>query len=175
MIEAALVKMGLPISSFTMIQLKSMNQYEKLLIELGEQRYDSVAVKKEEEWSPLTNLLILSLTNAVILIIIHLIIKYCGFDEAVAKPFIEQIVSWLLNKDDSAQSSVQPGGQPSGQPEQQLPNLPPPSPFPFDLANGAAAMGSAFINNILSGVSSTPQAPTQAKPTQRKYTPAHEE
>lgn len=84
-IEFACIKMGLNISGYTMHQLKTMNKYEKYLIEMGEKNYYNEIMG--EQWSAEMNIIFLALINAVCLIVIKVLGDYLG--EHVATGIVE--------------------------------------------------------------------------------------
>lgn len=88
-IEAIGTKIGLNCSGYTYSQFKSMNKYERLLLELGEKYYQTGDGEINNDWPVEFNILFMALINAITFIIIKILADYLG--EGVAT----QIVDWM--------------------------------------------------------------------------------
>jgi hypothetical protein len=88
-IEAIGTKIGLNCSGYTYSQFKSMNKYERLLLELGEKYYQTGDSEINNDWPVEFNILFMALINAITFIIIKILADYLG--EGVAT----QIVDWM--------------------------------------------------------------------------------
>jgi hypothetical protein len=198
LIELFLTKIGLNIGGYTVAQMRSMNKYERLLIELGETNYRSAGVAGAEggaqsQWPVEFRLFFMALVNAVTFIVIKMLANYIG--EGMANTVVDALSSYLsgappqpgqvlfgssTNAGPVAATStgVQPGGPPL-----------PESNNPFgglDIASLLANFGSMFINGqrpAPPGVPATigaPAAPVRAPTSQGgagtpRFLPAYNE
>lgn len=95
-VELFCTKIGLNVAGYTTSQMKSMNKYEKLLIELGETNYKSTVAANgtvQSEWPIEIRILFMTLTNAVVFIIIKMLANSIG--EGVATNIVDGIFSYL--------------------------------------------------------------------------------
>jgi len=186
-IELFCSKLGLNIGGYTVSQMRSMNKYERLLIELGENSYKSSVVAGtnfQSSWPVEVRIFFLALVNAVTFIVIKMLANYIG--EGVATTIVDGLSSYLSG------SPPQPGqtlfgGSSSSFPEQQSSQGPIPGgqPVPqiggpfagLDVASLIGNLGSMFVNR-----SNQPSAPVpiqqplpQGATTPRRYAPAYEE
>jgi hypothetical protein len=91
-IELACTKMGLHIQGYTMSQFKSMNKYERLLLELGEKNYKT-SHSEMSDWPVEMNILFMALVNAVTFIVIKMLSEYINPD--MAEKIINMMTSFL--------------------------------------------------------------------------------
>lgn len=93
-IEIIGIKFGLDMSGYTMNQISSLEDYEYLLIELGENPYDSIA----EDWPPMVRIGVLSLINAAMFLLIKYLSGVIGPDMAKQlKGMVSQLMSGTGN------------------------------------------------------------------------------
>jgi hypothetical protein len=99
LIEWVCIKMGLDIGGYTMAQFKSMNKYERYLIELGEKNYNATYYN-DEKWPVEMNILYIALSQALLFIFIKKLAEYIG--EEFASKVINALSTVLAD-------DVQPG------------------------------------------------------------------
>ncbi len=112
---------GLNASGFTIYQFRAMNQYDALLIELGEKNMDS----RFDQWPVEMRIIILGLVHLVIFIIAQIFASWIGPNMA---PTIIGILQQLLTGPAVDSNGVPASGG-------------------FDFANMLANFGSAFVGN----------------------------
>jgi len=134
-IEWLCSRLGLPISGYTMMQLKAMNRYEKYLIKLGERYYTNM-VAEESNWPVEFDLLFVALINAILLIIVKLLCDYLNISNK-AEYLTDTLSSYLS------------GGQPMMSNDNSIPEVPqnPMNQFGnLDIPNLLSTFGNMFIN-----------------------------
>lgn len=99
LIEWVCIKMGLDIGGYTMAQFKSMNKYERYLIELGEKNYNA-SMYSDDKWPVEMNILYIALSQALLFIVIKKLAEYIG--EGMANTVIDALTKVLAD-------DVQPG------------------------------------------------------------------
>jgi hypothetical protein len=109
-IEFICIKIGLNVSGYTMSQFKSMNKYERLLLELGEKNYSSSLLNDNNDWPVEVNIIFMALVNAVVFIIIKVLAEYIG--EGFANTITEMMSTYLSGADPNP-GNILFGGQPS--------------------------------------------------------------
>lgn len=92
-IEFVCAKLGLNISGYTMLQLKTMNKYERLLIKLGERNYKYTS-SEESTWPVEFDLIFMALVNAIIFIFIKLVCDYLNMSNK-AEALTDYVSSYL--------------------------------------------------------------------------------
>lgn len=136
-IELVCSKLGLPISGYTMWQLKAMNRYEKYLIKLGERNYVHQAAE-ESTWPIEFDLIFVALINAILLIVIKLA---CDYLEIGSKAeYITDTISSYLSGGQA--QPVLPGNH--GLPE--VPQNPMNGLGNFDIPSLLSTFGTLFNN-----------------------------
>ena len=154
LIELFCIKIGLNVGGYTMAQMRSMNKYERLLIELGETNYKSAAADAasvQSNWPVEVRIFFMSLVNAITFIIIKMLASYIG--EGMATTIIDGLASYLSGAPPQpgqvlfggpAQPQAQPGVQgtaPGGNPLPQMGG-----PFGnIDIASMIGNLGSMFL------------------------------
>jgi hypothetical protein len=166
-IELFCTKIGLSIGGYTISQMRAMNKYERLLIELGEKSdRETVAATggAQSSWPVEVRLFFMALVNAVTFIIIKMLAGYIG--EGMATTVVDALSSYLSG------SPPQPGqvlfggpNTPNG-PADALPGgvMAPNAPNPmgnFDMASMIGSLGSMFLNGGLLGNTGGRSAPAQ--------------
>ena len=163
------IKIGLNIGGYTISQMKAMNRYQRLLIELGEINYKSSAeAAAKNNWSVEVRILFLALINAVAFILINMLAKFIG--EGTAKMIGDCISGFFAGE------TPQPGSLLFGGPEQQADS----SPLQgianqlggVDLSSIIANLGTAFLS---AQAKPSGQQQPAAKPQQQKFAPAYSE
>jgi hypothetical protein len=192
LIELFCTKIGLNIGGYTVAQMRSMNKYERLLVELGETNYKTSAaanggVPQQSSWPVEVRIFFMALVNAVTFIIIKMLANFIG--EGIATTIVDALSSYLSG------TPPQPGqvlfggsGQPSApvsQPSSVGPQPLPQSGGPFggvDIASLIGNLGSMFIRSQGSApapaASPQPtlgQAATAQPTTPRRFAPAYDE
>jgi hypothetical protein len=158
--------------------MRSMNKYERLLIELGEKNYQSNNTSEGSfnNWSPEVRIIFIALINAVTFIIIKMLASYIGED--MATTIIDGLSSYFSG------TPPQPGqvlfGTKSPTTSSRLPNLAPVpeargGPFGgIDIASLIGNLGSAFLKgqaqNPIQQNTTAPVAPQTPR-----YKPVYEE
>jgi len=188
-IELFCTKIGLNIGGYTVSQMRAMNKYERLLIELGETNYKAsiTEANSQSNWPVEIRIFFMALVNAVTFIIIKMLANYIG--ENMATTIIDGLSSYLSG------APPQPGqvlfggsNQTNEQPRSQGPS-PGGPPLPqmggafggIDIASLLGNLGSMFIrgqaptanNNthqVSPGTTAVPQTPTTPR-----YRPAYSE
>ncbi|CAH6420951.1 Hypothetical protein HVR_LOCUS1330 [uncultured virus] len=161
LIELFCTKIGLNIGGYTVAQMRSMNKYERLLIELGETNYKTSggAAAAQSSWPIEIRIFFMALVNAVTFIIIKMLAGYIG--EGMATTIVDGLSSYLSG------TPPQPGQVLFGGPSQAASGATPqngapgPGPMPqmggpfggIDVASLLGNLGSMFIRG---------QAPTAA-------------
>ena len=190
-IELACTKIGLNIGGYTVSQMRSMNKYERLLIELGETNYKSSATEAataQSSWPVEVRILFIALVNAVTFIIIKMLASYIG--EGMATTIVDGLSSYLSG------APPQPGQVLFGGPTQNniaapgssVPNAGP-SPLPqmggpfggLDIASMLANFGTNFIRGQAPTAGATAPAPIAQMaggpqtPNASRFAPAYAE
>lgn len=174
-IELVGSKLNLNIGGYTVTQMKSMNKYEKLLVELGESNYQqSLTANSRSDWPVEMRLLFVSLVNAVTFIIIKMLASYMG--EGIATTVIDGLASYFTGSPPQTGQALF-GSVPANPPNSGAPgpsDLPPigaaANPFGgMDVGSLMANLGDMFINGrglfaprAGSGASSSAAASTSA-------------
>jgi hypothetical protein len=188
-VEAVLTKMGLPIGGYTVMQLKSMNKYDQLLIELGETNYKSngsVSIM-QSNWPVEARLFFMALLNAVAFIIIKMLSNVIG--EGAAVPIIEGLMSFIAGTPPQPGQTLFGGPGASANPNQlpgPLPSLTPPNPMAgtpmagMDLASLIGSLGSMFLNGgrpnaAPAAAPTSASAPAASGNSAQRFAPAYEE
>jgi hypothetical protein len=199
LIELFCTKIGLNIGGYTVSQMRSMNKYERLLIELGETNYKSSGgeAASHSNWPVEVRIFFMALVNAVTFIIIKMLANYIG--ENMATTIVDGLSSYLSG------SAPQPGqvlfGGPSQSPQTtpqvpQGPQGPPPggAPLPqmggafggIDIASLLGNLGSMFIRGQMAPANNNNHAPAPAPvpsantavpqtPTTPRFRPAYDD
>jgi hypothetical protein len=193
LIELFCTKIGLNIGGYTVAQMRSMNKYERLLIELGETNYKASAAEAAaagSSWPVEVRIFFMALVNAVTFIIIKMLASYIG--EGMATTIIDGLSSYLSG------SPPQPGqvlfGGPAqstavgsqGPPAGGVPLPQTSSPFGgIDVPSMLANFGSMFIRGQSPMGGGAQPAPTAAPaattsvgpqtPTAPRFTPAYDD
>ena len=175
-IELTCTKIGLNAGGYTISQMSSMSKYERLLIELGETKYQETGGvgTGQNSWSPEVRLLFMSMVNALTFIIVKTLSSYIG--EGIANSIVDALSSYLSG------SPPQPGqtlfggptdnamaagaAQPSVQP---MPDMSNPLGG-LDIASLIGNLGSMFIGRG-GNTSSAPAANPDPIPTGGAQTP----
>jgi hypothetical protein len=121
LIEAFCTKIGLDVGGYTTTQMKSMNKYERLLIELGETNYKTKTTDQngtivENHWPVELRLIFTSLVNVVAFIIIKMLANVLG--EGVANTIVDSLGSLFSGTTPAPSQSL--FGGPSQQAETQV-------------------------------------------------------
>ena len=194
LIELFCTKIGLNIGGYTVAQMRSMNKYERLLIELGENSYkSSVAaggVGAQSSWPVEVRIFFMALVNAVTFIIIKMLAGYIG--EGMATTIVDGLSSYLSGAPPQPGQVLFGGPQgsaPDGRPQPQGP-LPGGQPVPemsgpfggLDVTSLIANLGSMFIRGQGPGAAAAPPAQPSPSPsvipqgpTTPRFRPAYEE
>ena len=94
-IELVCVKFGLDAGGFTIAQMNSMNKYEVLLVELGENSFQvSGTADFTSKWPIEMRILFLSLGNVVLTIIVKTLAKWVG-SESLASSAVELLTAFV--------------------------------------------------------------------------------
>lgn len=184
-IELFCTKIGLNIGGYTVAQMRSMNKYERLLIELGETSYKASGgpAAAQSSWSPEIRILFMALVNAVTFIIIKMLASYIG--EGMATTIVDALSSYVSG------TPPQPGTMLFGGPSQTpgASTAAPPA-GPSALPNIGGAFGGIDIASLIGNLGSTflrGQNPVSAQaaqpstaggfgtPTTPRYVPAYDE
>lgn len=176
-IEFFCIKIGLNIGGYTVVQMKSMNKYERLLMELGESNHKETAVEVKSNWPVEIRIIFMALVNAVMFIIIKMLASFIGDDNA--NKVVDTLSSYLSG------TPIQPGqlfggnGNNQPQPSGQVPGG---QPVPentlggFDVVSLIGTIGNMVLsgqkplaNNapVNNNVPTTPNTP--------KFRPAYDE
>ena len=114
LIELFCTKIGLKVGGYTLSQMRAMNKYEQLLIELGETKYKVDVVtgvaSEQSDWPIEARIFFTALVNAVTFIIIKMVADYIG--EGMADTIVNAIASYVTG------STAQPGQVLFGGPQQ---------------------------------------------------------
>jgi len=166
-IEVFVIKaLGIDIKGYAISQIKIMNRYDQLLVELGEKYY----IQGPSNWPTEIKIIIMASVNAIIFVVVKYLAKYIGGDAAAAP--IHAAINHFLG--DSMNSS--PGVDEFGIPV--VPGTQNAAPNANDLGSTLTGLMSGNNNNgfdlqgLMTGFSSllnnngTPQGPT-APPTRR--------
>ena len=195
LIELFCTKIGLNIGGYTVTQLRSMNKYERLLIELGETNYKTSAVGgggAQSNWPVEVRIFFMALVNAVTFIIIKMLANYIG--EGMATTIVDSLSSYLsgtppqpgqtlfggpAQTTTAAQPTTQ-GPAPGGQPLPQMGG-----PFGgIDVASLLGNIGSMFIrgqgpttttNNVAPAAHPATSVSGPQTPTTPRFHPAYDE
>lgn len=185
LIELFCTKIGLKIGGYTVSQMRSMNKYEQLLIELGETKYKNDAatgqMTGQSDWPVEVRIFYTALVNAVVFIVIKMVADYIG--EGMADTIVNALASYVTG------SPSQPGQTLFGGP--QTPTTATIAPMPniggggggllgnLDIPSLIANIGSSFIGGQAPRASNTPQTPAApaVNNTQSagRFRPAYEE
>jgi len=97
-------KAGLNITGYAQSQMNSMSKYEKLLIELGENKYKETSavsggVVQQSQWPVELRLLGVALLNALIFIIVRTCVSYLGMDANV----VQQVLGFFSGQNSNPQ------------------------------------------------------------------------
>jgi hypothetical protein len=151
-IEVICIKwLGLNASGYTISQLRRMNTYERLLIELGERNYGVGT----STWPIEVRIAFVALTNAVVFIAVKTLASFLGEGPA------EAIMNTLINALSPA-PSVPAQGQPAAD---GVSPVPAPAPTAgFDLPGLIANLGGMFTGGL-------GRAPAPSQPTSQPTTP----
>ena len=180
-VEIFCCKVGLNIAGFTIVQMKSMSKYQRLLIELGEINHRSASVDGyESNWPVEYRLIFMTLINAVVFLIIKILANYVG--EGAASTIVEAISSFLTG------TPAQPGKTLFGVENDSsgIEDVPRPQDNPLngvDLPGLIANLGTMLINKGVFNGAASAAAPQQSKaapkqtPTQGtgNYRPSYQE
>ena len=161
-IEGVCVHLGLNISGYTISQLKIMNQYETLLIKLGEKNYSYHAA--ENQWPVEFDLLFMALLNAIVLIIIKMLCDWMKLSDNMPHVIMEALSSHLSGT----------GPQPSAL----FSDVPKPQQFDLNSLIGGLANGNLDLSSILANIGSNFIKPTnkpQPDCKTPKFGPAYED
>lgn len=163
LIELFCTKVGLNIGGYTISQMKSMNKYQTLLIELGEKNFTTASMGAESEWSVELRLIFMALGNAIVFVVVKMISSFIG--EQAANTIVDGVTSYLSG------SPPQPSEVLFGS------EAAPPSKAPdvlggVDLSSIIGNLGSAFIS---SQMKPPPSAKSQVGNDTGRFRPAYEE
>ena len=148
-------KAGLNITGYAQSQMNSMSKYEKLLIELGENKYKETAavnggVIQVSQWPVELRLLGVALLNALIFVIVRTCVSYLGMDGNV----VQQVLGFFSGNSNSpaiaqiAQQAVQ-----GNNPNNNTPAIPDP-PMPNQQGGLGGMLGTllpGFLGNMFGG------------------------
>jgi hypothetical protein len=182
-IELACTKLGLNIGGYTVSQMKAMNKYQRLLIELGENNYVTYTneIKNiQNKWPVEFRILFIALVNAVTFIIVKMLANHIG--EGMASTIVDGITSYISGE------TPQPGqilfGGPEHESVPQYKNVPGGQPLPqmgnqfggMDVASMLGNLGTMFIKgqNPLGNKPSNQQMGSSL-PKTKKFKPAYDE
>lgn len=165
LIELVGIKLNFPIGGYTMSQMKAMNKYQRLLIELGETNYQSSAqAAQKSNWPVELRIVFLALTQAVVFIVVKMLAGFLG--EGGANMIIEAVGSFFSGE------TPQPGQVLFGGPQAG------PGPLPtvggnkgLDVASLIGDLGSMFLKNQ----GGKGQAASQAAPATKEKRPVYTE
>jgi len=186
LIELSLTKIGLSIGGYTVSQMRSMNKYERLLIELGETNYKNSggAAGTQSNWPVEVRIIFIALVNAVTFIIIKMLANYIG--DGMATTVIDGLAAYLSGTPPQPGQvlfggPVQPntplasGPAPGGQPLPQVGG-----PFGgIDIASLLGNLGSMFIRGQAPAANATrpttpaPTTTAPQTPTTPRFRPAY--
>lgn len=178
LIELFCIKIGLNIGGYTVSQMRSMNKYERLLIELGETNYRATSGTgaAESTWPVEIRIVFMALVNAVTFIIIKMLSGFIG--DGVATTIVDALSSYLSG------TPAQPGSVLFGGPNATQPGAPQgPGPMPtpggafggIDIPSLIANFGSAFIRGQTPGAAPVQAAQVPAPATTPRFMPAYDE
>ena len=191
LIELFCTKIGLNIGGYTVAQMRSMNKYERLLIELGETNYKNNSAAggaQQSNWPIEVRIFFMALVNAVTFIIIKMLASYIG--EGMATTIVDSLSSYLSGTPPQpgqvlfggpapATSSVTTQGPSAGPgPMPQMGN-----PFGgIDVPSLLSNFGSMFIRGQAPGNAMATAAPAVVSqpahsqgPSTPRYIPAYDE
>ena len=184
-IELACTKLGLNIGGYTVSQMKAMNKYQRLLIELGENNYVTYTNEMkniQNTWPVEFRILFIALVNAVTFIIVKMLANHIG--EGMASTIVDGITSYISGE------TPQPGQILFGGPEQesvpQYKNIPGGQPLPqmgnqfggMDIASMLGNLGTMFIkgqNPLGNRPSNQQNIGGSSLPKTKKFQPAYDE
>jgi hypothetical protein len=162
-VELAGIKLRLNIGGYTLSQMRSMNKYEQLLTELGENNYKNNATAvagTQSNWPVELRILFVALINAVAFIIIKMLSSSLG--EGIATTIVDGLSSILSG------SPPQPGQTLFGGPAAVTSGGPAGGPQPLPPLGGAfggidmpsmlANLGSAFLGRQAAAGAAAPAA-----------------
>jgi hypothetical protein len=132
--------LGLNFSGYTMSQLKIINRYEELLIELGEQQY----VQGGSNWPIEARILIMCLFNALIFILVKYLSKWLGGDSMAGT--IQTIIDSLLIGTQPNPTPIQTNNIPVTQEQGQAPTS-----VPSEQPNGGGPDIMGMIGSLFGG------------------------
>jgi hypothetical protein len=163
--EFIMSKMGLNAGGFTVVQMRSMNRYDRLLIELGEENYSSKGEEKSP-WPVWARILFMSLVNLAAFVVIKMLSGYIG--EGMATTIVDTLSSYLSGTP-AQPGEVLFGGQSTGAP------TPNPNPLPgVDIPSLIGNLGSMFLRNTTSNAP-TPAATATTPAGAPRFRPAYDE
>lgn len=152
-IELFCIKIGFNMKGYTISQMKCMNKYERLLIELGETNYKSVEESKSK-WPVEIRIFFMSIINAVTFIIIKMLANYVG--ENTANTIVDTLTSYLTGSTPQTEQKLLGSSSNSESNTQESINLNKPG---IDIASLIGNIGSLLLNNQNNNVPSQPTTP----------------
>jgi len=159
-IEFVCIKIGLDVGGYAMSQFKSMNKYERMLIELGEKNY-SYGMEGSNDWPVEFNILFMALINAITFIVIKWLSHHVNAETA------ENLVTMFTNM--FSGETLQPGqvlfgGKPHEQAEYDGLTETPRRQQGQDPINMILNLGNAFLSQQQKSVNNQPTKPQSFKP-----------
>ena len=163
-IEIVCTYFGLNIGGFTFTQMRSMNKYNRLLLELGENNYKAGATPAaafNASWPVELRLIFVSLASAIVFIGLKMLINYVGANNA--EGLFDAATSYLTGEPVNPGSALfggPQGFQQNNQQSTQQPNVPQ-NPFQqaqqqqggFNIGSLLSTFGPMLLGNNGSGLS----------------------